>query len=154
MKSNTKSVLRSNVLGRLGKLKELRAHETGVSRLVALGFSNGTAQRILDPEQDVRLVTLEQLAAKMKVKPWQLLVPEGPQAALQDLVTSLEVSPRAEHIARRFDAIMTDDARRLAYALIDQVLQQAEFLAQRSNDVQKPKEPPPPEGSAPQDPND
>lgn len=152
MKTSTKEVLRANVLARLGKLQPLRGNETGVGRLIRLGVSNGTAQRVLDPEKDLKLETLDDLARILKVRPWQLLVPEEPQAALQDLMSDMSLSPDAESIARRLDALTSDDARRIAYALLDQVLQQAEFL-ERSSGGGRPKGRPPGGGSPPPDQN-
>ena len=85
MHSNLKIVVRDNVRRLLG----LRPGESGVSQVMALGFANGTAQRILDGETSLGLDTLSKLAARLGVEPWQLCVPD-----LQtDRLPSLEPLP-------------------------------------------------------------
>jgi hypothetical protein len=46
-----------------------------VSRLIALGFSNGNAQRLLGGETSIGANLLQQVAEVFEVQPWQLLVP-------------------------------------------------------------------------------
>lgn len=69
MTADPKKVLASNIrrLLRLG-------NESGVSKLIKLGISNGNAQRALKGETAIGLDVLAQLAAKLGVQPWQLLV--------------------------------------------------------------------------------
>lgn len=47
---------------------------SGISRLMARGYSNGTAQRILSGETSLGIDLIEQLAATFGVQPWQLLI--------------------------------------------------------------------------------
>lgn len=70
--SDLKTVLRDNVRRLLG----LAEGESGVSRLIAAGLSNGNAQRVLKGETSVGLNVLAQLAAALNVEPWQLCVPD------------------------------------------------------------------------------
>lgn len=128
MKKSAKAVLRENLLAFVTKGKPLAPHETGVGRLVALGVARGTAQRLLDPDRDVQLETLDQVADLTRMKPWQLLVPGDQKDALSELVESIELSPKAKSLAERYDSIRSSEARQVGYALIDQVLQQAEWL--------------------------
>ena len=67
-----KTTIRDNVRRLLG----LNAGESGVSRVMALGFSNGTAQRILDSDTSIGVDVLERLADALKLAPWQLCVPD------------------------------------------------------------------------------
>lgn len=122
----------------------LRSHETGLSRLTEMGFSMGTAQRVLDATQDVRLSSVDRVAECFEVEPWQLFVPDMSPEHMPQLARpeTAPLSPRAMDIAQRLDALVPD-VRLTAYALIDQALQMAE-AAQR----QGPIPPPPPTGPA------
>jgi hypothetical protein len=71
MQPTLKMTIRDNVRRLLG----LAEDESGVSRVMALGFSNGTAQRILDSETSIGVDVLEKLADGLKLAPWQLCVP-------------------------------------------------------------------------------
>lgn len=88
MVSDLKRIVRENVLQLIQKTAgPLKPRESGVTRLVALGIPNGTAQRILDDVSDVRLETVEQLAAALKVAPASLLAPgaQAPTLLFRDL---------------------------------------------------------------------
>ncbi len=71
MPKTLKLVIRNNVRTLLG----LAAGEPGVARVMALGFSNGTAQRILDDTTSIGVDVLGKLAEALKVQAWQLCVP-------------------------------------------------------------------------------
>lgn len=74
MEKTAKQVLRENVLELLQKDAKLVGKETGVTRLVKLGLSNGNAQRVLD-SSEVGTERLDQLARVFGLSAWQLLVP-------------------------------------------------------------------------------
>jgi hypothetical protein len=72
-----KEVIKTNVLALLkhqGGAFSAR-ESSGVTRLKALGFPHGTAQRILDDTTAIGVNVLGELADKLKVEPWHLLVP-------------------------------------------------------------------------------
>ncbi|MGK2951624.1 MAG: helix-turn-helix domain-containing protein, partial [Thiobacillus sp.] len=73
--SNLKQVLRENTLRLLAAEGRMKSNETGVSRLVAKGIGQGTAQRILEGKTSIGLETLEQLAGVLGVSPWRLILP-------------------------------------------------------------------------------
>lgn len=139
MKTPTKPTLTKNVLALITYGSPLVGKETGVTRIVELGVPMGTAQRVIDEEQDVRLSTIDKLAEGLRVESWQLLVPGAARDALPELLKPdqkhLQFSPKAEDIAQRFDKLSSDEARRMAFAGIDHVLQLAERL-QRASDAQ------------------
>lgn len=77
MASELKRVLRQNVRALIEKTSgPLKPHESGVTRLLKLGISNGNAQRLLDEDSTVSFQTVEQAAAAFKVKPWDLMSPQ------------------------------------------------------------------------------
>jgi transcriptional regulator with XRE-family HTH domain len=47
-------------------------------RLKAIGFSNGTAQRVLEGSTSIGLDTLDELAARLGVSAWRLVQPTAP----------------------------------------------------------------------------
>lgn len=55
---------------------DMRAHEKGITRLIELGVSHGTSARVLKGTTQVGLAVIEEVAAALKVQPWQLLVPK------------------------------------------------------------------------------
>lgn len=76
MASELKRVLRSNLRALIEKTSgPLKPNESGVTRLLKLGISNGNAQRLLDEDSTVSFPTLEQVAAAFRVKPWDLVSP-------------------------------------------------------------------------------
>lgn len=83
MVSDLKKIVRDNALRLIKKATgPLKPNESGVTRLVALGMTNGTAQRILDDITDMRLETVEQLAAALKVTPIALMTPDAQAPAM------------------------------------------------------------------------
>lgn len=80
MTSESKRLLQSNVRALLErKGGKLGAKETGVTRLVNLGISQGTAQRVFD-SADSRLSTLDEVAAALGVSIGELMSPAVPGA--------------------------------------------------------------------------
>jgi hypothetical protein len=76
MASELKRVLRANVRALIEKTSgPLKPNESGVTRLLKLGISNGNAQRLLDEDSTVSFPTLEQVAAVFRIKPWDLVSP-------------------------------------------------------------------------------
>lgn len=71
MAQNLKATIRDNVR----RLLNLAPGDSGVTQVMALGFANGTAQRILDDKTMIRVNQIEALAARLRVQPWQLCVP-------------------------------------------------------------------------------
>lgn len=65
MADDLKIILRQNVRALLG----LQDGESGVSKLIKLGLSNGNAQRILGGETSVGLDVLAQLADALHLQP-------------------------------------------------------------------------------------
>lgn len=57
------------------RLLDIAPGESGVSKLMQLGFSNGNAARVLKGETSIGLDLLSELAAALRVEPWQLLTP-------------------------------------------------------------------------------
>jgi hypothetical protein len=92
MVSDLKKIVRANALQLIQKATgPLKPRESGVTRLVALGIANGTAQRILDDASDIQLETVERLAAALKVSPLRLMT-----AATGDAKAEEVVAPVAE----------------------------------------------------------
>jgi hypothetical protein len=71
MAQDLKLILRDNVRTLLG----LAEGESGVAKLMKLGFSNGNAGRVLRGETSFGLDLLSELAEAFNVEPWQLCVP-------------------------------------------------------------------------------
>lgn len=71
MATDLKKVIRDNVR----TLLALAPADKGIAALVQLGFSNGTAQRLMGGETSLGVELLQQLAERLKVEPWQLCVP-------------------------------------------------------------------------------
>jgi hypothetical protein len=71
MQPTLKIVIRDNVRRLLG----LEPDDSGVALVMGLGFSNGTAQRILDDATKIGVDKVQRLAEALKVEPWQLCVP-------------------------------------------------------------------------------
>lgn len=71
MADDLKKVVAGNVRALLG----LQPGEKGIARLIALGFSNGNAQRVLGGETSIGLDVLGELAKALNVQPWQLCTP-------------------------------------------------------------------------------
>lgn len=71
MPQDIKTVIRDNVRALLG----LEEGVSWVQSLINKGVSNGNAQRVLGGVASVGIDTIAQVAAALKVKPWQLLVP-------------------------------------------------------------------------------
>jgi hypothetical protein len=116
MASETKRALRANVRALLVKLTgELRAHETGVSRLVALGIAQGTSQRILD-DTDIRLSTIDEAAAKLGVSPGALLSGDAAEASA---LPFRDLDPLEVQLVTYFRQ-MEDDERRELLVLMSQ----------------------------------
>lgn len=76
MAEDLKTILRENVEALLERrAREDPTRKTKVSGLIALGFQNGTAQRILGGETSIGVNVVAQLAEALEVPPWMLLVP-------------------------------------------------------------------------------
>lgn len=72
METDLKLTVSRNVRALLG----LAPEESGVATLMAKGFANGSASRILAGDTDLGLTMLARLAERLRVEPWQLLVPD------------------------------------------------------------------------------
>lgn len=71
-----KRAVRENVRALIEKTGgKLKPGQSGVTRLLKLGISNGNAQRLLDEESTVSFETLEKVADAFKVNPWDLVTP-------------------------------------------------------------------------------
>jgi hypothetical protein len=83
----TKTALKVTIRDNVRKLLGLAPGASGVSQVMALGFANGTAQRILDATTKIELHQIEALAERLRIQPWQLLVPDLDPERLPDLET-------------------------------------------------------------------
>ena len=68
-----------------------------------LGLKNGTAQRVLAGETSIGLELLAVLAEKLRVEPWQLLVPGLDPRALPSLGKNPNLKPGAAHVVACMD---------------------------------------------------
>jgi len=114
MESESKRNVRLNVLALLDRARPMRASESGVTRLKNLGVSHGNAQRTVDDQSDMQLATLDQIAAGLRVKPWQLLV-EGLDPAALPLIepAAARYSDAALRIAAIYDQATPKDRRHI-----------------------------------------
>jgi hypothetical protein len=71
MTTDLRIVVRDNVR----RLLDITPGESGVQRLINLGISTGAAQRLMAVQTSIGRVLLEEIASKLRVQPWQLLVP-------------------------------------------------------------------------------
>lgn len=71
MAEDLKITVRDNVRRLLG----LQPDESGVSKLIDKGFSNGNAQRVLGGETSIGIDLLAQVAAAFGLDAWQLCFP-------------------------------------------------------------------------------
>jgi hypothetical protein len=105
MGGDSKKTLADNVAAIIRHRDQLAPDaKVGVSKVMRLGFANGTAQRILGAGTSIGLDILTDLADKLGVKPWHLLVPGLNPAALPGLTEDSTAWPfpmvdRAEYRA-------------------------------------------------------
>ena len=66
--------LKVTIVANVRRLLAIPEGVSGVSRVMLLGFVNGTAQRILNENTNIGFDILERLAKALGVQPWQLLV--------------------------------------------------------------------------------
>jgi hypothetical protein len=91
-------VVANNVRAKL----DVHDNDTGVAKLIKLGFANGTAQRILGGQTSIGLKILEKLAKRLHMQPWMLCVPELDDQDSQPRQrrwghTRLSTQPHARH---------------------------------------------------------
>lgn len=94
MGTGIKQIASENALAlakRRAGVEGMKANETGITLLKNHGLSQGTAQRLLASEGDVRLGAIEVLARGLHVHAWQLLVPGLNPTALPELHPSTSV---------------------------------------------------------------
>jgi hypothetical protein len=99
-----REILRQNVLELLSRDKPFRAGETGVMRLKALGFSNGTAQRVIEGSTSVGIDTVEELALRLGVSSWRLLQPKDGELGMK-----VNITTDVDGIAMLFASLSTDE---------------------------------------------
>lgn len=86
MAETSKKTVTENVLALLlHKTGPRKAWQSGVSRLMSLGVALGTAKRTLEGDASLGADVLDDLARKLGVQTWQLLVPGLDPAALPGL---------------------------------------------------------------------
>jgi hypothetical protein len=135
MVSEMKKVVRENALKLIQQSTgALKPRESGVTRLTALGIPNGTAQRVLDDTSDLRLETVEQLAAALKVKPWELMTPglEAPAMLFRDL------NPFEVMLLNLFRDLPDEDERHSAIVDMNQRRDRARFSSAPAADAGNP----------------
>lgn len=114
MESDSKRNVRLNVLALLDRARPMRASESGVTRLKNLGVSHGNAQRTVDDQSDMQLATLDQIAAGLRVKPWQLLVEGLDPARLPSIEpAAARFSEAALKVAAIYDSATPGDRRHI-----------------------------------------
>ena len=99
MPKDLPSILRDNVR----RILALPEGKSGVGVLIELGLKNGTAQRVLAGETSIGLELLAVLAEKLRVAPWQLLVPGLDPRALPSLGKNPNLKPGAAHVVACMD---------------------------------------------------
>lgn len=80
----------------------------------------GSTSRLKAQETSVGVDLIDKVAARFKLQPWQLLVPEFDADNPPELA---KISPIALDVARMLDAIPDDDRKRRTYALIVQLVE-------------------------------
>jgi len=120
MAPKIKKVLGENAVALSAYRSPLRPNEKGTSRLIKLGLTNGTAQRVLDDESDISLAALETIAGGLRVDPWQLLVPDFHPERLPQLAAETTQSGMANQVARWLDEAPPDQREQL-FSLWDSV---------------------------------
>lgn len=104
----------------------------GVSKVMKLGFANGTAQRILGAGTSIGLDLLQELASKLGVKPWQLLVPGLNPAALPGLTEDATAWPFPLVDRSHYMALPDSDKGFVQSKLEDAIRARLEALGKRS----------------------
>jgi len=161
MESESKKTVRQNVLTLLGRVRALRANESGVTRLKDLGIPHGNAQRTVDKESDIQLSTLDQVAGALKVKPWQLLI-EGldadklpalvaPVAAPTDDASREATDLAVARVAHLAGQLKTVTELNLLIAALHRAIEREEVAEkQAAAAAQPPQKPKPARGRIPQ----
>jgi transcriptional regulator with XRE-family HTH domain len=103
-----KQTLRENTFWLLAAESPMKSNETGISRLVAKGIGQGTAQRILEGKTSIGLETLEQLSQVLGISPWRLIQPLNRGTSDQELSDQAEArkpSTASIEITRMLDEL-------------------------------------------------
>jgi hypothetical protein len=80
----------------------------------------GSTSRLKAQETSVGVDLIDKVAARFKLQPWQLLVPDFDADNPPELAS---VSPLALDTARMLDEILDEDRKRRTYALIVQLIE-------------------------------
>lgn len=119
MGSASKKIVKANVLRLLNHAAggQLPERESGVTRLKKLNITQGSAQRILDDESDLRLETLDQVAKGFRLAPWQLLVPNIDPNAPPELASSAADTHTGLHLTLAAHPLSAAEVRATLEAL-------------------------------------
>lgn len=155
MRTGIKQIASENALAlaqRRAGTEGMKANETGITLLKNHGLSQGTAQRFLASEGDVRLEAIDVLARGLRVEPWQLLVPGLDPTALPELHPSTSVfSP---DLMARLRALPAHEVARLENGLrgqLDMELLPRDASFQKTTGAKTPAQKSSPGASAPGD---
>lgn len=119
MPTDAKAIVGANVLALLQhRGGAFTGTETGITRLVARGIPNGTAQRVLAGTTSIGLDVLQRVAEALEVEPWQLLVPGIDPAALPGLTADPTAWP-FPLVSRAAYNLLGRDERAFAQAKFD-----------------------------------
>lgn len=111
-------------IGTQGAVGSFLNGKTPLSLKAARGFADGIGCKVSDFSP--RLAEILERDAQTVIASASELV--GQQVAPSVVAHRLGLSPRGLSLARRFDSLQADEHRRIAYALIDNALQQFEGL--------------------------
>lgn len=101
----------------LRALLRQRVGDDGVSSLIKLGVANGTATRLLKGQTSVGLDLLQDVAEKLSVEPWQLLI-KGLDPAALPTICGPATAPAwpFDFEPERFDALLPKEQGMVEFA--------------------------------------
>lgn len=126
MESASKKTLRENVRAIIAFRAGIRPEDVGVSRVIQLNLPNGTAQRLLGTDSDLRMDTIDVIARGLGVESWQLLVPSLDPAKLPVIAGDTKPWPFQMVDEPRYRAL-SPESRAYVQAKMDAAIEQREM---------------------------
>jgi hypothetical protein len=104
--------IRKTIADNVRALLGIEPGESGVARLMARGFSNGSASRILAGSTSLGVDMVDELGRKLGVEPWLLCVP--------DMNVQRAPDPEGEHVLALYRQIHNRAFRAAVRAIMEQ----------------------------------
>ena len=126
MESASKKTLRENVRAIIAFRAGINPEDVGVGRVIQLNLPNGTAQRLLGTDSDLRMDTIDVIARGLGVESWQLLVPALDPSKLPVIAGDTKPWPFQMVDELRYRALSAE-SRAFVQAKMDAAIEQREM---------------------------